>query len=129
MLGAGWPDGAAIGLRAAGVVLGVLGALLVGWGARSLGPSLTPLPRPREGAALAERGAYRLVRHPLYGGVLVLGLGFALATTPLALAPVAALAVFFSLKSRREEAWLLRALPGYSGYAERVRRRFLPGLW
>jgi protein-S-isoprenylcysteine O-methyltransferase Ste14 len=32
------------------------------------------------------------------------------------------LGCFFDLKSRREEAWLLVAYPGYAAYRARVRR-------
>ncbi|HST57854.1 MAG TPA: hypothetical protein VLK84_04130 [Longimicrobium sp.] len=30
---------------------------------------------------------------------------------------------------RLEERFLLRELPGYAAYAERVRHRLIPGLW
>ena len=43
-----------------------------------LGPSLTPLPDPKPGAALITRGAYARCRHPLYQAVLLCSLGVVL---------------------------------------------------
>jgi protein-S-isoprenylcysteine O-methyltransferase Ste14 len=71
---------------------------------------------------------YRIVRHPMYGGGLVLAFGWALASSPMAVAPVAALAVLFELKSRREEAWLVERYPDYPAYRRRTRWKFVPGL-
>jgi protein-S-isoprenylcysteine O-methyltransferase Ste14 len=126
---ASWPPGAVVPLRVAAIVPGVGGALLSAGGFRGLGPALTPFPRPVPGAALVDRGAYGIVRHPIYGGVLLLALAWSLATSPLALVPVLALAVVFEGKRRVEESWLVEAVPGYPAYRERVPRRFVPLLW
>ena len=51
------------------------------------GENLTPFPEPLPGARLVESGAYRLVRHPIYGGLILGALGWGLLTaSPLALA-------------------------------------------
>jgi protein-S-isoprenylcysteine O-methyltransferase Ste14 len=81
------------------------------------------------GAELREAGLYGLARHPIYGGVLLLGLGWWLASSPLALLPMALLAGLFEAKSRREERWLVEHHPAYEDYRRRVRRRFIPYLW
>jgi len=110
----------------AGVVLMGAGALESLLGMRELGRSLTPFPRPRGDAVLVERGVYRHVRHPIYGGLILGSLGWALATaSPLALAGVCVLAAFFTLKARREEAWLRERFRDYADYAART-RLFLP---
>ena len=61
------------------VATGVIGAALIGAGGLlafrglvDLRENLTPFPRPMPGAELVQTGAYSLVRHPIYGG-LVLG--------------------------------------------------------
>lgn len=130
---AGFPGGAWAGpVRAATTVLAGLlalaGAFLAGSGLRDLGPNLTPLPHPRVEGVLVEGGVYRWVRHPIYGGLILLALGWACFTaSPPALAAAALLLLFFEAKSRREEAWLLERHPGYDGYRART-RRFLPGI-
>jgi protein-S-isoprenylcysteine O-methyltransferase Ste14 len=117
-------------------VLGVGGVILIGGGGylalrglQDLDAALTPLPHPRDGAELVETGSYRLVRHPIYGGIVLAAAGYALLTASLAaLAGAAVLLGFFRLKSGREEAWLRERYPGYAAYAART-KRFLPYLY
>jgi protein-S-isoprenylcysteine O-methyltransferase Ste14 len=92
-------------------------------GVRDLGESLTPLPHPRDDADLVETGIYGSVRHPIYGGLILLGLGWALlAASPLALALALVLVPFFWLKSSMEERWLGERFPTYPDYRRRTRR-------
>ena len=80
--------------------------------------------------AVVDTGVYRLVRHPMYSGMLfvLVGLGPWLesyATALFALVPVGLLIVRIGV----EERYLRRELPGYHEYATRVRPRLLPGIW
>ncbi len=127
--GPAWPSDAAVALRVVGLVVAAAGGLLGAAGIRHLGDSLTPFPRPADGAELRDAGAFGLVRHPIYGGLLLVALGWSLLTSPAALAPTAALAAIFEGKRRREEAWLTERHAGYADYARRVRRRFIPFVW
>lgn len=114
-------------LRLIGAVLGIglmaLGAWLAVRGTRDLGDALTPLPRPRASATLVQTGVYGTVRHPIYGGIVLASLGWALvwASVPGLVLAVVTWA-FFSLKSMREEAWLVERFPDYPAYRERTRR-------
>jgi protein-S-isoprenylcysteine O-methyltransferase Ste14 len=128
-LGPQWPDALERPLLAAAFVVGIPGAVLFLGGALRLGAQLTPYPRPVPGGSLRDGGVYALVRHPIYGGVLLLALAWSLATSWLALGPTVLLAVLFALKSRREELWLAEHHEGYAAYRERVRRRFIPWVW
>jgi protein-S-isoprenylcysteine O-methyltransferase Ste14 len=93
------------------------------------GAALTAVPHPRDEAKLVERGAYRLVRHPIYGGLVIAAAGWALARgSTAAFAGAAALLVFFDLKRRREEAWLDERFAEYAAYRART-RRLIPWLW
>lgn len=112
-----------------GLVLAASGILLVLAGLVALGHALTPFPHPRAGAQLVTRGVYRLVRHPVYTGLLVGAFGWALAwLSGAGVAYSALLAVFFDRKARREERWLRSRFPGYADYEGRV-RRFIPGMY
>jgi protein-S-isoprenylcysteine O-methyltransferase Ste14 len=77
-----------------------------------------------------DTGPYALVRHPMYGGALVM-----LAGIPLALGSLWGLCVlplFAALLVWRlldEETLLVQDLPGYDNYRERVRYRWVPRLW
>lgn len=124
-----WP-GAATPWREVAAALAALGGVaLLGGAAAALGRQLTPLPRPVAGGGLRDRGVYARARHPMYGGALLLVLAFALASSPVALAPTAAAAAFLDAKRRVEEAWLLERHPEYESYRRRVRWRFLPYVW
>jgi protein-S-isoprenylcysteine O-methyltransferase Ste14 len=129
LLGTPWPAAARPWLAVPGgtAVLAGLGLLL--GGCVGLGRQLTPFPKPISGGELRRDGAYRLVRHPMYGGALVVLLGWTLLSSPLALLPLSLAGVFLEAKSRREEAWLAQLHPDYASYRLQVQQRFLPWLW
>lgn len=107
-----------------GAALLIGGAALAGWGGVTLqgAKAMTALPHPRGDAELAESGAYRLVRHPIYGGLILLALGWGAVTASVpALAAAALLAITLDLKRRREEAWLQERFAGYAAYRTRTR--------
>jgi len=77
----GWPIWPFPGGRLvsfAGLALMICGASLLIGGATELGKALTPLPRPAADVALKETGIYRLVRHPMYFGVILAAFGWVL---------------------------------------------------
>jgi protein-S-isoprenylcysteine O-methyltransferase Ste14 len=107
-----------------GYALGMVGAVLLGSGLSELrrAHALTAVPHPRPEAALVERGAYRFVRHPIYGGLILGALGLAVITPWLGtFAAVALLSIVLDLKRRREEAWLLDHFPAYAAYRARTK--------
>src|SRR5262245_1348099 len=117
-------------VRLVGIVVGIVliasGFVLAARGVADLGGAMTPLPRPRENAELVQTGAYALVRHPVYGGLILAAFGWAiLKASFMAVALAAVLAVFFRLKSAREERWLAQRYPDYAAYRART-RRFIP---
>jgi len=83
-----------------------------------------------EGQRVISTGPYRLVRHPMYFGAVLM-----LLFTPLALGSWWALPGFLLviplivLRLLNEEKMLRRDLPGYSDYCLRTRSRLLPLLW
>ena len=120
-------------LQAAGIVLGGVliccGGILSVRGVLDLRENLTPFPKPLDNAQLVETGAYRLVRHPIYGGLILGALGWGLMrAAPLTLLGAVVLAVFFDLKSRREEIWLSERYREYPAYRNRT-RRLLPWIY
>jgi protein-S-isoprenylcysteine O-methyltransferase Ste14 len=110
-------------LQGLGIVLLAAGGLFGTWGMIALGRNLTPFPKPIEGGALVTTGPYAWVRHPIYTGLILGTLGWALFRANLVgVALAAALFVFFDLKSRQEERWLVEAYAGYTEYQRRVRK-------
>jgi len=86
--------------------------------------------RVEEGQKLASGGLYKLVRHPMYAGSLILMVGIPLALGSYwgLLASVLGLLVLV-FRIRDEEKMLNRELAGYSEYAQRVRYRLMPYVW
>ncbi len=86
--------------------------------------------RVEEGQQVVSTGMYALVRHPIYLGALFLVIG-----TPLALGSWwALLLVLLSVpvlyfRIANEEKVLIRGLPGYIEYTQRVRYRLIPFIW
>jgi protein-S-isoprenylcysteine O-methyltransferase Ste14 len=106
-----------------GGLLMVAGGILLLAGLVKLGRGLTPLPYPKDGAQLVETGPFALVRHPMYSGGLVLGLGWALCVQGwLTVGYVVALFLFLDRKSAREEKWLEEKYATYGDYQRRVRK-------
>jgi protein-S-isoprenylcysteine O-methyltransferase Ste14 len=74
------------------------------------------------------RGAYRLVRHPIYTALFVGLLAYILrAYSAVNLLLALVLMGLFMLKSVIEERFL-RDSPDYAGYLQRVRYRWIPGV-
>ena len=110
-------------LQSLGYGIFIFGTIIALIAAINLGKNLTPLPRPKENAELVQTGLYRWVRHPIYFGVIVLSLGWGLIQqSTLVWLYVVIIAIFFDIKSRKEEHWLVERFPAYTDYQGRVRK-------
>lgn len=124
-----WPVSLAGGASAVGGVLLGLGCVACLLAVFHLGSNLTPLPHPRAGARLVMSGMYRFVRHPIYFGVILMALGFAMwVQGSLTLLEALVLALFLDIKSRREERWLVAHFADYPDYRQRV-KKLLPFIY
>ncbi len=107
----------------AGVALCLMGGLLFAAAVFNLGSNFTAVPFPKDDATLVDTGAYRFVRHPMYSGAVMAALGWALLVHGwLTIGYAAGLFLFFDIKSRREERWLIEKFSGYESYRRRVRK-------
>lgn len=83
-----------------------------------------------KGQILITTGLYGTVRHPMYFGALMMYLA-----TPIALnsywglLPMISLPVYIVLRLLNEENLLIKELPGYSAYCEKVRYHLIPYVW
>jgi protein-S-isoprenylcysteine O-methyltransferase Ste14 len=82
------------------------------------------------GHTVVSSGPYRLVRHPMYAGAILMFLG-----TPLILGSMLALllaievVLLFVGRTALEDRTLRRELLGYEAHAAWTRYRLLPGVW
>lgn len=126
LAGPAWSGPARALVAVIGAALMGVGGGLMFRGTRDLGDALTPLPHPRDSASLVVSGVYARVRHPIYGGVILGCLGWSLVWASVAgLVLALVVALFFTAKSMREEAWLVERFPDYRDYRART-RRFTP---
>jgi protein-S-isoprenylcysteine O-methyltransferase Ste14 len=106
-----------------GAVILSTGVLLLAAAIFKMGPNITPAPFPKDEGTLIETGPYRLVRHPMYCGGILIAFGWAfLIHGWLTIGYAIFMLVFFDLKSRREEQWLKAKFSGYDEYQKRVRK-------
>lgn len=106
-----------------GLALGGIGLLLALAGLFGLGANLSVFPHPKDDATLVQSGAYGIVRHPIYSGLVIGAVGWALLTvSTITLLYAGVLFVFFDAKSRREERMLARKFAEYTAYQQRVRK-------
>ena len=113
--------------RITGVVTLVVGVVIGGWSMVLLGKDLSIFPHPVEEARLVDAGPFRVVRHPIYLGVILGALGLALAlASPAAVIVALVFVPFFMAKTGFEEDRLVENVPGYREYRSTIPYRIIP---
>lgn len=113
-----------------------LALFALGWSIKSLALRANPFAvavvrlQGERAHAVADSGVYGVVRHPFYAAdpLILVGMGLWLESYVAALVAVIPVTLMV-IRLRLEERFLLRELPGYAAYAERVRHRLIPGFW
>ena len=97
-------DGIGLAVWAVGLALAIWARVYLGrnWG--------LPMTR-REEPDLVTTGPYRLIRHPIYTGIIVAVAGTTLATSLYGLIGVAVLLAYFGYSARTEERFLAERFP------------------
>jgi protein-S-isoprenylcysteine O-methyltransferase Ste14 len=118
-------------MQVAGFAAVLASFVLIGWTLLSNPYASTAVRiQDERGHAVISTGPYAIVRHPMYFGVLLFGLGSGPALgswwSGLALLPVL---VVFVRRTLLEDRMLRAELPGYEAYARRVRFRVVPGIF
>ena len=115
-----------VALGVLGVVLCALGVGLALWARIHLGRNWgMPMSRKAE-PELVESGPYALVRHPIYGGIILALLGSAVGQSPFWLVPLVLFGGYFVYSARREERIMTEQFPqAYPAYRQRT-KMFIP---
>jgi protein-S-isoprenylcysteine O-methyltransferase Ste14 len=103
-------------------LLVLLGLGIAIWARVTLGGNWSSTVVLKEGHELIQRGPYRLIRHPIYSGLLLMVLGTAILSGRIG-GFVALLLCLCALwvKARQEELLLTKHLPGYPEYMARTK--------
>jgi protein-S-isoprenylcysteine O-methyltransferase Ste14 len=107
-----------------GIILCAAGVAVSIWARRVLGGNWSGVVTLKENHELIRRGPYRLVRHPIYSGIILALIGTVLAAAPYVWGAVVVviLAISFKLRSLREEKLMLGQFPGdYEQYMKDVK--------
>jgi protein-S-isoprenylcysteine O-methyltransferase Ste14 len=90
----------------------VISGYLVVSAYKSLKPSLSVNPIPRDGAAFIRSGIYRNMRHPMYAAVILLGFGLSgFSASPAAIVICGILIINIVVKAKVEDNLLLKRHP------------------
>ena len=114
-------------IRIIGLVIFLIGLTVAIMGRLQLGDNWANLEDYQVMAeqSLVTKGIYRLIRHPIYGGDILLLVGLELALNSwLVLGAIALLIVIFK-QTTEEEKILLKAFPNYALYQKQT-KRFIP---
>ncbi len=94
-----------------GLILFVAGLGFAIWARANIGRNWgTPMTQ-KEDPELVTRGPYHLVRHPIYSGILVAGIGTAVALSWLWLTVVALTGIYFVYSATVEERYMIQQFP------------------
>ena len=105
------------------VVVTAAGLLFTWWARIHLGPLWSDLIVRKTGHRVIDTGPYRLVRHPIYSGLILAALATAaLRASSMALLGGALVTLAFFVKARREERFLRTELgeEAYDAYARKT---------
>src|SRR5215471_12528710 len=102
----------------------VAGLAFALWARVTLGRNWSGVVTLKEGHELVQRGPYRVVRHPIYTGMLIMSFATALVQSHLAgFAGVLLMFASFWIKLGREEGLMLQQFPErYAAYQQHVKR-------
>lgn len=106
------------------LALMIAGVVLILWAMRTMGiGKFGASPLPRQGTPLVSRGPYGYIRHPMYTGLLLFGLGLLLgAPSPLRAAFWLLLLVNLLVKLHYEEGLLAAKFGEYGEYQQRTKK-------
>jgi protein-S-isoprenylcysteine O-methyltransferase Ste14 len=114
-----WRAGAGLALFGLGLGFAIWARVNIGrnWG--------TPMTRKNE-PELVTSGPYRFVRHPIYSGILVAGIGTAVALSWLWLTIVGLAGIYFIYSATVEERYMAEQFPTTYPSYKRSTKMFLP---
>jgi protein-S-isoprenylcysteine O-methyltransferase Ste14 len=111
-----------LALEIVGTVLFVAGLALAIWARVLLGRNWGMPMTLKDEPELVTSGPYRIIRHPIYTGILLAVLGTAIATDVFVFIIFAAMAVYFSFSARVEDRLMARSFPAtYPEYHDRTK--------
>ncbi|ABP95172.1 Isoprenylcysteine carboxyl methyltransferase [Metallosphaera sedula] len=114
-----------------GVILALVGIGFRLWAILTLGKFFSPVVTLLENHRVVDSGPYAYVRHPAYGGAIIILTGVAIASRSIfaIVLSITASLLVYSRRAKLEEKLLTQELgEEYISYMNRVKKRFIPGI-
>ena len=110
-------------------VLCVGGIAYAIWARRHLGKNWSPRPALKEGHELVTSGPYRLVRHPIYTGILAAFIGSALVSGAPWLVAIVIVGAMFVARVKTEEGIMTKQFPDQYPEYKKKTWALIPFIW
>jgi protein-S-isoprenylcysteine O-methyltransferase Ste14 len=114
-------------IRMFGISLFIVGALLSNWGRVVLGRNWRPAivsEKMDSGQRLVTSGPFSIIRHPIYGGMILMGLGFELSLLNWLFLAVICIIPLLYWQAKKEEMMLEQVFPEYRQYKKNTKMFF-----
>ena len=109
-------------MAVSGAIIATLGVILAFSARAAIGGNWGPPATRRTDTELVTSGPYALVRHPIYGGILLMMTGTAIGIIPTWWLVAAAAGIYFFYSARAEEAFMTERFPdSYPAYRARTK--------
>ena len=112
-------------LKYTSLLLSIAGFVIIFIAFIQLDKNLTPFPTPKDNGSLIQTGLYKLVRHPIYSGIIITTIFFGFYQQSFWKISIGiSLWILFYFKSKYEEKLLSNQFNDYQKYKESTKRFF-----
>ena len=109
-------------MAVSGAIIASLGVILAFSARAAIGRNWAPPATRRTDTELVTTGPYAFVRHPIYGGILLMMIGTAIGLIPTWWLVAAAAGIYFLYSARAEERFMTERFPdSYPAYRARTK--------
>ena len=113
------------GFKIMGLLMSMAGIIIIVLALLQLNRNISPFPTPKNNAVLLQNGLFKLVRHPIYCGIILLFIGYSLYQNSIFKLIISLLLmILFYYKTQYEEQQLLRKFPEYESYKSNTGKFF-----
>ena len=116
-------------LKNCGLIVSIFGLIIILLSVLQLNKNLSPFPTPKNNAVLVQNGLFKLVRHPIYSGIILVIIGYSVYKDSLYKGIISMLLlILFHFKTKYEEQKLSEKFPNYQSYKKKT-GKFFPRLF
>lgn len=120
-----WHFGLFSWLKSLGFILAIVGILVILISLLQLNKNLSPFPTPKNSAVLIQNGLFKLVRHPIYSGIIILFFAYGIyRDSVFKIIITFLLLLLFYIKTDYEEKLLENKFPDYIFYKKKTGKFF-----